>query len=706
MVFPAPWPAIWTAALVNHLWQSTVFALVVWLLTMVLRRNQARTRYRLWVLASAKFLVPFSFLIAMGEHLQPHIVTSAPQPTISMMMDGVAEPFSMSAAAAKAGAVVPRTNVSATFASQTVSAHHGWLPLLLLGIWGCGALLLLARWARSWWEIHVAVRTASPLMLVDEVRVLSAGMRLEPGVFGIFRPVLLLPEGIRERLTAAQLDAILTHELCHLRRRDNLTAMLQMMVEVVFWFYPVVWWLRNRLIEERERACDEAVLASSRDALVYAEGIVNVCKFYMEAPLKCMSGVTGSDLKRRIVRIMSKQVAHRLDLSRKLLLSVAGILAVVGPITFGFMHAAEAHAQTAAQTTGIVDTWQGTLHTPQKDLRTVLKITKTDAGALKAAMYSIDQGGQAIPVSSISFEGSVLKYSIEMIDGGYEGKMSSDNKSIAGTWTQGAHPLPLVFERVTPETAWPIPAPIPRLPPMAADADPSFEVATIKPSKPDAPGKLFTVQGDRFKTINTTMIDLISFAYDVQQKQIVGGPDWMSTAKFDIAAQPDVPGTPNSKQLKTMLQKLLADRFQLKFHREKKELSAYVLSVAKNGPKLKKSQGDPKGLPGLFFRGLGVLTVTNATMGDFAHLMQAAVLDRPVVDQTGLQDKYDFLLKWTPDESQFGGMGIKVPPPSDAADAPPPLFTAIQEQIGLKLEAGKASVEVLALDHIEQPSAN
>jgi uncharacterized protein (TIGR03435 family) len=180
----------------------------------------------------------------------------------------------------------------------------------------------------------------------------------------------------------------------------------------------------------------------------------------------------------------------------------------------------------------------------------------------------------------------------------------------------------------------------------------------------------------------------------------------MSTAKFDIDAKPDVPGSPNREQLKTMVQKLLADRFQLKFHRDKKELSAYVLSVAKGGPKLKTSEGDPKGLPGLFFRGLGVLTVTNATMADFSHLMQSAVLDRPVVDQTGLNGKYDFLLKWTPDQSQFGGMGIKVPPPSDAADAPPPLFTAIQEQIGLKLDAGKAAVEVLALDHIEQPSAN
>jgi uncharacterized protein (TIGR03435 family) len=155
-----------------------------------------------------------------------------------------------------------------------------------------------------------------------------------------------------------------------------------------------------------------------------------------------------------------------------------------------------------------------------------------------------------------------------------------------------------------------------------------------------------------------------------------------------------------------MIQKLLADRFQLKFHNDKKELSAYVLTVAKGGPKMKKSEADPNGLGGRFFRGLGVLSFTNSSMPDLCDLFQAVVLDRPVVDQTNLPGKWDFLLKWTPDESQFGGMGIKVPPPSDAADAPPPLFTAIQEQIGLKLEAGKAQVPVLVIERAEKPSAN
>ena len=407
--------------------------------------------------------------------------------------------------------------------------------------------------------------------------------------------------------------------------------------------------------------------------------------------------------------MMMEGFVRKLKFNRKattvLVLIGAGLITAL----FGGMNASQANAQAApvTQAQKIDDTWQGTLHIPQqKDLRTVVKITKAATGALQVVLYSIDQSGQGIPANKASFEDGMLKYSIDMIDGKYEGKMSSDGKSIDGTWTQGTNPLTLLLERATSATEWTIPQPPPKLPPMAADANPGFEVATIKPSKPDQPGKLFGVRGDRIKTINTTLSDLITFAYGVHAKQIVGGPDWLGSEKFDIDGQPDTPGAPNSQQLRTMFQKLLAERFQLKFHRDTKELSAYVLSAAKSGPKMTKSDADPNALPALFFRGLGVLTVQNATMDDFAHLMQSAVLDRPVVDQTGLPGKWNFLLKWTPDESQFGGMGMKVPPPSDAIDAPPPLFTAIQEQIGLKLDAGKAQVGVLVLDHVEKPSAN
>jgi uncharacterized protein (TIGR03435 family) len=241
---------------------------------------------------------------------------------------------------------------------------------------------------------------------------------------------------------------------------------------------------------------------------------------------------------------------------------------------------------------------------------------------------------------------------------------------------------------------------------MPADANPVFEVATIKPSSPETQGKYFTVRGRRFLTGNTTLSDFITFAYGLHPRQITGGPAWLETAKYDLNAQPDGEGQPNDRQWKIMVQKLLADRFQLAFHRDKKELSVYALVIGKTGSKLTKSEGDPNGLPGLFFRGLGVLPARNATMADFAGVMQTAVLDRPVVDQTGLPGRFDFELKWTPDEFQFGGLGVKVPPPSDSATAPPDLFNAMQEQLGLKLVSTKAAVEVLVIDRVEKPSAN
>jgi uncharacterized protein (TIGR03435 family) len=371
--------------------------------------------------------------------------------------------------------------------------------------------------------------------------------------------------------------------------------------------------------------------------------------------------------------------------------------------------AAAIQAPAADATHKIDDAWQGTLHVPQagRDLRIVVKVKKDDKGALQVSNYSIDQGGAEMKADSASFEDGVFKFAIQGLDIKYDGKMSGDGKSIAGTFTQGPGTMPLLLERATPETEWVVPAPPPKVPPMAADANPSFEVATIKPSQPDRQGKGIGVQGSHFRTINTTLSDLIKFSYGVQDKQIIGAPSWVESEKWDIEAQPDVPGAPNKKQLSTMLQKLLADRFQLKFHKGTKELPAYVLTPAKTGQKMTRSDSQDT-LPALFFTNLApaTLTVRNATMDDVCELFQSAVMDRPVVDQTALTGKWNFLLKWTADESQFSGMGIKAPPPSDAADAPPPLFTAIQEQIGLKMDASKAQVPVLVIEKAEKPSAN
>jgi len=353
----------------------------------------------------------------------------------------------------------------------------------------------------------------------------------------------------------------------------------------------------------------------------------------------------------------------------------------------------------------VIGDWQGTLQAG-KELRIVVKISTTDNDALKAVMYSIDQGGQPIP-ATVTRQGSGVKMTVPAINGAYEGKVSADGNSIAGTWTQGPAPLPLNLKRATPETAWAIPEPPPPPKRMPADAKPVFEVSTIKPSNPSTPGKAFTFRGRSFVTINTTLGDMIDFAYGVHPRQVVGGPAWLETDKYDLTAQPDIDGQPNTTQLKTMLQQLLADRFKLTLHHDKKELSAYAIVVAKTGPKLTKSEGDPNGLPGLFFQGLGVLPARNATMSDFAGVMQGAVLDRPVVDQTGIAGRWDFTLKWTPDQTQFLALGgVHTPPPADNADAPPDLFTAIQQQLGLRLESTKAPIDVLVIDHVDKPSEN
>ena len=373
-------------------------------------------------------------------------------------------------------------------------------------------------------------------------------------------------------------------------------------------------------------------------------------------------------------------------------------------LTMIALAAASAGALFAQSAHNITGTWQGTLQAEQ-ELRLVMKISKGDDGGLKSVMYSIDQGAQGIP-GPVTAQGSAVKITLPGIGGTFEGKLDSDGAVMAGTWTQGPKPLPLNLKRVAADAAWPIPERPAPPKPMAKDANPVFEVATIKPSNPDAPGKAFRVRGREFSTLNTTVNDILTFAYGVHVRQIVGGPAWMETEKYDITAKPDGEGQPNDKQWKAMVQKLLADRFKFTFHNEKKELSAYAIVVGKNGPKLTKSEGDPNGLPGLFFRGLGDLPVRNATMTDFARTMQGAVMDRPVIDQTELSGRFDFELKWTPDETQFTSFGPRPKPAADDPAAPPDLYTAIQQQLGLQLKSVKAPVDVIAVDRVEKPTSN
>jgi len=355
-------------------------------------------------------------------------------------------------------------------------------------------------------------------------------------------------------------------------------------------------------------------------------------------------------------------------------------------------------------------TWQGALKVPQApngELRIVIKISTADADKLAAEFYSIDQGGQPFSATAVTASGASLKMTVTPLNGTYEGRLSPDGKTIAGTWSQGM-PIPLTLTRATPETAWTIPTPPPPPVRMAPNVDPGFEVATIKPSEPGRPGKLFTVRGQDVVTVNTTLNDLMTMAYDIHVKQITGAPSWLDSEKYDLTIKPDAPGQPNVAQLKIIIQKLVADRFQLKFHREKRELPVYAITVVKGGTKLTKSQSDPNGLPGLFFgRGAPGMTfnVRNATLAEVAATLQGSILDKPVVDQTGLTEKYDFTLKFTPDAGQMAGFGPQ-PPAADSPDAPPDVFAAFEQQLGLKLSSARAQADVLVIDRVEKPSAN
>ncbi len=235
----------------------------------------------------------------------------------------------------------------------------------------------------------------------------------------------------------------------------------------------------------------------------------------------------------------------------------------------------------------------------------------------------------------------------------------------------------------------------------------AFEVATIKPVDPDAKaGRYIVMQSThRFFAKNYTLKLLIAAAYNLNPRTISGGPAWIESDHFDILAVTPGDVQPTHDEQMAMLRNLLSDRFKLTFHREQKEFSIYELRVGKNGPKLKESTSspdDPTALVSTVYPERILLPARNTTMSEFATLMQRAILDRPVVDKTGLPGRYDFDLEWAPDESQFGG---DIPPaPADAPVAP--LFVAVQEQLGLKLEATRGPVSALVIDKAQRPTPN
>lgn len=628
-------------AVANHVWQSTLVLLAAWALALSLRRHQARARYWLWLVASLKFLVPFSVLVDLGAYLGASHTPVTAQSGVALAIDYVSQPFTSAA------------KIASTPANLSVAhANPSWLPLVTcMGglVWMCGFVAVLAVWCLRWRRIAILVRQAIPIEEGREVVILqrlakaggikctitpllSAGT-LEPGIFGIFRSALVWPQGISEHLDDEHVQAILAHEICHVRRRDNLAAAAHMLVEAVFWFHPLVWWTGKRLIEERERACDEQALELGNEPSVYAESILKTCEFCVGSELTCVSGVTGANLKERIVRIMSNRGGRVLDLRRKLMLGAAGLLAVAVPLAFGLTHA------------------------PQ----------------IKAAPEA------------------------------------------------AASNLPTA----------------------------KFEVASIRPAAPQDVRQVMMRIMDpptdsRFYGTNVTLKMLVETAYNIQGAQIEGGPNWLNSDHYDIQAKADPSVDAELKRLppdqakllkERMLQELLADRFRLKVERQTKEMPVYALVVAKNGPKLQPSKLAPGALdaneegpsakPGAMMPRAkpGTAMMRMQRGGEMSFQMMAASmprlaeilsmqLGRMVLDKTGLKGAYDFTLKWSPEPGEAPMMAGSGMPPGGAEPTPAPdssgpsIFTALQDQLGLKLKSEKGPVEALEIESANQPTAN
>ena len=586
----------------NHLWQSTIFAAVVAGLALALRGNQARTRYWLWLAASLKFLFPFSLLVSAGSYLAVSHTQTATRAVFSSAFEQFGQPF--------AGDDV------AYFARSTPATAAGhsatqYLPLLLI-VWLVGSLVVVAVWLARWHRVAAIAKSGVSLQegpeaaIVaqlqngdsaphDKVEIVSTSATIEPGIFGIFRPVLLWPASISGQLTEAHTESIVAHELCHVRRRDNLTATLHMLVESLFWFHPAVWWLGNRLVEDRERACDEAVVESGREPHVYAESILKVCEFCVESPLPCVPGVSGADLKRRIASIMSHKPGRALSSGRKLLLGVAIVLAIAAPIL---------------------------------------------AGALRMP----SRLGAAQPIAT---DGSAVKYSS----------------------------------------------------------------VSITPSTGEAGGVTLMFSADQFTSKNASLLQVIRTAYGVEDDRIVNVPAWLANDKYDFVATAGSSLAGKSVEesahdQRTMLMGVLADRLKLEAHFEVRDFSSLALVVAKGGPKLKQSEpGDLDAAAssdrlgrrsGIHIDG-STLVAQNVPIDPIVfHLSRQ--LHRTVLNETGLAGTYVFTLKAP--EGVAIGIDNSAPPESYE----PALSSALQEQLGLALEARETKMPVLVIDHVEKPS--
>lgn len=286
-------------AVADHLWQSTWFVVAAWLLALFVRKDSARVRYWVWFATSLKFLFPFAFLSWIGAHF---VLQLQDRPILLPMAQQVAAPL--------AGGTLSLESVGdpARFA--------------IVAVWLLGAMVVLSRWTAGWLNCRALVRASIPCDIVAPVPVLCSDRVTEPAVVGVFNPVVLLPS-YALRLPVAQIDAVIAHETWHVRRRDNCAAVLHTLVQALFWFHPLVWWIGAKLVHEREYACDEGAIQDGCDRALYAETLLRVCSHSLASRHLCTASAGGGDLNARLRAIVSRYAPSRVAVLRRMVLAAA-----------------------------------------------------------------------------------------------------------------------------------------------------------------------------------------------------------------------------------------------------------------------------------------------------------------------------------------------------------------------------------------------
>lgn len=299
------------SAVIVHLWQSTWFALAAWLLTLLVRNDSARIRFGLWLAASLKFLFPFAVLGDLGHRFLWQVDNERSLLPLVQQM------------------AAPLTTVRLDVSSLDDAARH-----FIVATWVLVSFGLLLRLFASWLHSRTLVRRSAPADIDALVPVRTSLQVSEPMAIGIVNPVILLPAGLAQTLTPMQLRSVIAHETGHVRRRDNLTAMLHALIEVLFWFHPLIWWIGARLLREREYACDEAVIEEGCDTESYAGALLNVCRNSIGEQSVCVSSASGGELTARIQSIMSHEDRRRCVVRRAALATVL-LGCIVLPIAGG-----------------------------------------------------------------------------------------------------------------------------------------------------------------------------------------------------------------------------------------------------------------------------------------------------------------------------------------------------------------------------------